>query len=240
MYVDLSELAKSFVNVPNRNVIHQQSPRWAGNMPQTAKYNRDFLVGYLLHSCRLYQQISKPGSIPVLQTLLEVEPENGEVHYLLARQYEMIGNLEAALESFECAAALRPDKPTFTLAGARVACFMGRREKGLAMVCSIISAYPDMVEAYAERALIYETDENWRRALDDYQMCGRLEPLNPAFATAEARMYRLQKQYKMARRCASRALKIDPTFNPAHEELRLLPFFDQFSDFFHAEAKVPS
>src|SRR5262249_33351524 len=149
----------------------------------------------------------------------------------LARQYERDGQLEEALESYERAANLCLDKPTYMLAATRVACLLGERGKGLALVCSVISAYPTMAEAYYERGLIFETDENWRRALRDYEMCTRLEPQNPAYLCAVSSMYRHLKLFKVARRCAAKALKIDPHYGPAHEELRQIPFFDQLFDF---------
>ena len=227
--------AESEYSAANWSAADGAGPRANTAFPTTnadaATYSRDFLLGYLKHYCRLSDKLDRPGTIPVLQALLELEPDNGEVHFWLARQYERDGQLEEAFESYERAANLCLDKPTYMLAATRVACLLGERGKGLALVCSVISAYPTMAEAYYERGLIFETDENWRRALRDYEMCSRLEPQNPAYLCAVASMYRHLKLFKVARRCAAKALKIDPHYAPAHEELRQIPFFDQLFDF---------
>lgn len=238
MIVDLSNLAKFSTGSTGT----EQNKRWDnGESIPDSKYTREFLMGYLMHYCRLCNKHKKSGTIPYLQAILELEPNHAEAHYFMARQYELEGDMEKALHYFERAAALRPDKPTYTLAGVRVACHLGERNKGLAMVCSVIAAYPTMEEAFYERGLIHETDENWGRAVRDYEECSNLNPENPIYACAAARMYRMEKKFTMARRCAVKALKLDPNYTEAHEELRLLPFLDQFVDFFKkdkAEAKA--
>jgi tetratricopeptide (TPR) repeat protein len=204
------------------------APRVTPTNDKVETYSREFLVGYLLHYCRLSHKMRKQNTIPVLQALLEIEPENGEVYFLLGRQYQMAGKLAEALACFEKAAVLRPDKPGYVLAGVHTACLLGQRTKALSMVCNVISAYPNMAEAYYERGLIFEADTNWARAARDYEMCIRFDPENPAYLCAAAAMYRRQSLYKIARRLANKALKIDPNYSLAHEELRLLPFFEQF------------
>ena len=236
--VDLSNLTKLYRTEVSAGVKREQPEWWASDKVfsgQVTGYSRDFLVGYLLHYCRLAQKMKKQGTTPILQAILELEPENGEAHYLLGWQHEMAENLTEALDCFERAAALRPDKPNYALAAVRIAGMLGERTKALAMVCSVISAYPAMAEAYYERGLIFEADENWGRALRDYEMCVRFDPKNPAYLTATASMYRRQKLYKMARRSAAKALKIDPNYADAHEELRQLPLLEQFVDFFRPE-----
>lgn len=236
--VDLSNLAKLYRTEPGER---NQPEWWAGDKAQTGGttiYSRDFLVGYLLHYCRLSHKMKRKGTAPVLEALLEIEPENGEVHFLLAGQYELAGGYPEALESFERAAALRPDKPHYTLAAVRMACLLGERNKALSLACGVISAYPNMAEAYYERGLIFEADENWGRALRDYEMSIRFEPKNPAYLCATASMYRRQKLYKMARRSATKALKLDPNYTEAHEELRQLPFLEGFSEMFRPEEAV--
>ncbi|NWJ47409.1 MAG: hypothetical protein HXX08_16240 [Chloroflexi bacterium] len=231
MAFDLSNLAKYFATSSNTD----RNTNWQANdTPQTGQYSRDFLLGYLLHYCRLTNRIKRQGTIPILEALLEIEPENGEIYYLLARQYELIEKIPEALECFEQAAALRPDKPTYMLAAVRAACYLGERSKALALVGTVISAY-NLPEAYYERGLIYEADENWDWALRNYEWCTRLDPENPHYHCAEARMNRFLKRYTMAKRAASKALRIDPEFAEAHEELRQIPFFDQFIDMFRNE-----
>ncbi|HEX2913992.1 MAG TPA: hypothetical protein VH186_24520 [Chloroflexia bacterium] len=246
MILDFSDLAKlyrtaSFTNTnyaatstASDNLERSQPEWWAADKPQPAPfsgYSRDYLLDYLLHYCRLCQQAKRQGSLPVLQALVELEPDNGEIHFLLGYQYELMDERYEALLCYERAAALRPDLPNYMLAAVRMACLLGDYNKGLGMVGSVISAYPTMAEAYYERGLIYEVDENWGRALRDYEMCSRLEPQNPIYMCSMASMYRQQKLYKMARRCAVKALKLDPHCSQAHEELRQLPLFDQVVDF---------
>ncbi len=233
---DIYSLAKFYRTGPVAET-NAHSYGWQANdkpLPKTADLaggGKAYLLGYLMHYCRLSEKLDRTGTKAVLQALLEAEPDNGETHYLLARQFEREGALSAALESFERAASLCLDKPTYMLAATRVACLLGDRNKGLALVCSVISAYPNLAEAYHERGLIHEADENWRRALRDYEMCNRLEPQAPAYLCSIASMYRHLKLYKVARRCAVKALKLDPNYGPAHEELRQIPFFEQLLDF---------
>ena len=66
----------------------------------------------------------------------------------------------------------------------------------------------------------------------------RFDPKNPAYLCASASMYRRQKLYKMARRSATKALKLDPNYTEAHEELRQLPLLEQFSDIFRSEEAI--
>jgi tetratricopeptide (TPR) repeat protein len=190
----------------------------------TSHYSPDFLKGYLLHYCRLCERTNRQGTIPVLHALLDIEPENGEVHFMLARQYEMAGDPEAAMPCFERAAALCPEKPEYTLAAVRAAGYLGDRIKAMSLVNSVISAYPIMAEAWYERAIIYETDENWNRALQDFDRCHRLDPNNTDYLCDIARMYRMLKLLKLARQFAERALRIDPKCARAHAELREIPF----------------
>src|SRR3954454_1201307 len=85
-------------------------PRDNNALPPTnvdaATYSREFLLGYLKHYCRLSDKLDRQGTVPILHALLEIEPDNGEVHYWLARQYERDGQLEEAFESYERAANL--------------------------------------------------------------------------------------------------------------------------------------
>ncbi|MEI7554552.1 hypothetical protein [Candidatus Chlorohelix sp.] len=232
MAFDLSNLAKYFAT----NSSVDRNTNWQANdASQTGQYSRDFLLGYLHHYCRLHNSLKRQGTIPILEALLEIEPENGEIYYLMARQYELIEKIPEALECFEQAAALRPDKPTYMLAAVRAACYLGERSKALTLVGTVISAY-NLPEAYYEQGLIYETAyENWDWALRSYEMCTRLEPENLFYLCAEARMNRFLKRYTMAKRAASKALRIDPKCAEAHEELQQIPFFDQFIDIFRNE-----
>ncbi len=197
-----------------------------------ASYSRDYLVDYLLHYCRLCQKAGQSGTTPILEALLEVQPDNGEVFYLLGRQYELSGDLAASLDCFERAGALRPDTPKYTLAAVTVACLLNERSRALAMVCNVISAYPTLAEAYFERGVIFVADENWVRAQRDFEMCIRFEPNNLDYLTFLANACRQQGLYKLAHRQAQKALRIDPNYEPAQEELRQIPFFQQFVDFF--------
>jgi tetratricopeptide (TPR) repeat protein len=227
MAFDMTHLAKFMAT---------RDAEWSPNdKPQLDLYNQDFLVGYLLHYCRLNFKLNRKGNIPLLQALLEIEPENGEIHYLLARQYELEGNVEEAMVSFERASTLRPDKPTYALAAVRAACWLGERNKALSMVSNVITTYPNMPEAFYERGLIYETDENWEWALKNYEKCTTLNQENPDYFCAEARMNRYLKRYTMARRAVQRALKINPKHHEALEESRHLPVIDQIFDKFRAE-----
>ena len=227
----LSKLYRSgSISVSNPAVSERYVGNKSNNVVATA-YSREFLIGYLLHYCRLCQEMQRQGTIPVLETLLEIVPDNGEVHFLLGLQHKMNSNLHQALLSFERAAALRPDKPEYALAAVHLACVLNERNKALDIVCNVISAYPIMASAYAQRALIFEVDENWGRALRDYEMCTRLEPKNPAYLVSTARMYRMQKNYKMARWSVAKALKLESNYTKAHEELHQLPLLEQFVGF---------
>lgn len=240
--LDATNLYKLYKAGPLLSGLPKLAGRGASDtlsLEASSGYSRNFLVGYLLHYCRLSQQMNRQGTIPVLEALLELEPENGEIHLLLAQQHEMGDNLTEALSCYERAAALRPDKPDYSLAAVRIACMLGKRNEALTLVCSVISAYPVLAEAYFERAVIFEADENWGRALRDYEMCHRLDPQNPAYLCATASMYRHQKNYGMARRSAAKALKLDPDYAKAHEELHQLPFLEQFVGFLKpGEAEV--
>lgn len=219
-----------------------QSPVWtenpAGRQFTHNSYGLASKVSYLLHYCRLSQQLHQSGTAQILELLLELEPDNGEVHFLLAKQYELADQFPEALSSFERAAALRPDKPEYALAASHVACMLGKRNQALEMVCNVIAAYPIMPQAYFARGLIYEVDENWGRAVRDYEMCSRLDPQSAVYHVAAATMYRRQKLYKMARWALSKALKLDPNNIRAHEELHQLPFMEQFVGFFQSNDKI--
>ncbi len=197
---------------------------------------RENAADFLRHYCRLSEKLAKTGTIPVLQSLLELEPDDGELHYLLARQYELEKMLPEALVEFERAANLRLDRPTYMLAATRIACLLGDGAKGLALASSVIMAYPIMVEAYYERGLIYEVDENWDRALSDYLRCRSLEPGNPAYLVAAASMYRNKQLHNAARQCLKQAIKIDPSYEPAILEMRKLPFFDGLTSLFRSRS----
>lgn len=221
---DYAHLTKSYKadNSPNDRTFGW----WTGDQTSavnTTRYSPDFLKGYLLHYCRLCEKTNRQGTIPVLQALLDVEPENGEVHFMLARQHEMNGDRDAAMPCFERAAALCPEKPEYTLAAVRAAGYLGDRIKAMSLVNSVIAAYPIMAEAWYERAVIYEIDENWNRALQDFDHCHRLDPNNTDYLCDISRMYRMQKLYKLARQFAERALRIDPKCARAHNELREIP-----------------
>ncbi len=197
---------------------------WSGDETGiSGNYSPEFLKGYLLHYCRLCDRTNRQGTIPVLQTLLENESEDGEVHFLLARQYDLGGVRELAMPSYERAAALCPEKPEYALAAVRAAGYLGDRIKAMSWVNNVISAYPVMAEAWYERAVIYETDENWNRALSDLHRCRDLEPHNTDYLCDIARIYRLQKSYRLARQFAERALREDPKCQRAHAELREIP-----------------
>lgn len=239
---DYAHLTKS-LNTEYRPDDQAGSGGWAGDRTSAgaaAHYSPDFLTGYLLHYCRLCERTNRQGTIPVLLTLLENEPENGEVHFMLARQYELAGDREAAMPCFERAAALCPEKPKYTLAAVQAAAYLGDRSKAMSLVNSVIDAYPIMAEAWYERAVIHETDENWNRALQDLNHCNRLEPYNTDYLCDIARMYRIQKLYKLARQFAEKALRIDPKCGRAHEELRKLPLGNSFINLFRNDEFDPS
>ncbi len=221
---DYAHLTKSYKadNSPNDRTFDWRTGDQASTV-DTTRYSPEFLKGYLLHYCRLCEKTNRQGTIPVLHVLLDIEPQNGEVHFMLARQYEMNGDRETAMPSFERAAALCPEKPEYTLAAVRAAGYLGDRIKAMSLVNSVIGAYPIMAEARYERAVIYEIDENWNRALQDFDYCHHLDPNNTDYLCDISRMYRMQKLFKLARQFAERALRIDPKCSRAHDELRLIP-----------------
>ena len=150
--VDFTYLAKNYRNDSDSSAARRASAWWPTEKDPTGdpdSLNRDFLMGYLLHYCRLCQKLKKRGTGTVLQALLEVEPDNGELHFLLAQQHELENNLHESLACYERAASLRLDKPSYMLEAVRVACMLGERNRGMAMVGSVISAYPIMAEAYS-------------------------------------------------------------------------------------------
>src|SRR3954464_14552791 len=121
---DYAHLTKSYRS-DNSPSAHSKS-WWTGDESgSSGNYSPEFLKEYLLHYCRLCEKTNRQGTIPVLQALLDIEPENGEVHFMLARQHEMNGDRESAMPSFERAAALCPEKPEYTLAAVRAAGYLG-------------------------------------------------------------------------------------------------------------------
>jgi tetratricopeptide (TPR) repeat protein len=240
---DYTSLTKSLPPENGPATTQAGSAWWAGDQTPTgaaSHYTPSFLTDYLLHYCRLCERTHRQGTIPVLLALLEVEPDNGDVHFMLARQYEMAGDREAAMPCFERAAALCPEMPKYTLAAVQAAAYLGDRSRAMALVNSVIEAYPIMAEAWYERAVIHEIDENWNRALQDLNHCNRLEPNNTDYLCDIARMYRIQKLHKLARQFAEKALRIDPKCARAHDELRLLPLINPFSSMLRKDAFDPS
>lgn len=219
---DFAHLTKSY-RTDNSPSAHANA-WWTGDETGlSGNYSPDFLKDYLLHYCRVCDRTNRQGIIDVLKALLEVEPENGEVHFLLARQYDMGGLRDYAMPEYERAAALCPEKPEYALAAVRAAGYLGDRIKAMSLVNSVISAYPNMADAWYERAIIYETDENWNRALSDLHQCLKFDKKNTTYMCDIARIYRLQKSYRLARMFAERALDEDPKCQRAHAELREIP-----------------
>jgi tetratricopeptide (TPR) repeat protein len=231
---DLSNLAKFYhTGQASDGNVDTAIPWWVENYtpPMTsAKYEQKFLINYLLHYCRLCYKLGKQGSAPILDKLLQMDGENGELFFLRAAEYEREDNHPLALDYYERAAALSPDKPTYMIAAAQIAANLGRRHKAMAMLAEISEAFPQMAEARYERGKIYEQDENWARAKQEYEACVNLDQKNITYLCACARAYRHLKLYKAAQRLLKKALTLDPNNRQAQEELRQISLFDQLFD----------
>jgi tetratricopeptide (TPR) repeat protein len=233
---DLSNLAKFYHTgaVPAGVIDITNLPWWVENnlppMNANTKYDREFLFNYLLHYCRLCFRLDRFGIAPYLDKLLNMEPENGELHFLRAAQFEYEDDLPSALEFYERAAALSPDKPTYMIASAKMAVKLGKRHKAMAMLAGVIDAFPAMAEARYERGKIYEQDENWARAKQEYEACINLDQKSVTYLCACACAYRHLKLYKAAQRLLKKALQLDPNNRQAQEELRQISLFDQLFD----------
>ena len=99
---------------------------------------------------------------------------------------------------------------------------LGKRSQALQMLQQALKQDPTFLDAYVERALLYEELGVSRKAMQEYHRALRSAPASPIVNYNLGSLLFDQGRYAEARLCFRQVLHVDPTHAPSHDYIGLI------------------
>lgn len=138
-----------------------------------------------------YQQKLDPIAVSYYQNALQVEPNNVEINFNLAKLFQDLGEIEKAVEQYKIVLKIKKDHlPALNNLGYVYMVELNQYEDALKLFNQAIEKEPDFVEAHCNRGVCYECMEQYDKARENYQTALRILP---NYEEAVAGLNRLDK-----------------------------------------------
>lgn len=132
----------------------------------------NFFLGVMAFNARSYQE-----ALRYLKEAAAGEPQNEFVHAYLGYTFYALGDFDSAAGRLEKAAALQPGDTDLVYS-------LGKSYGHLAesSILELKRRYRDSFYTYLARAHVFEADQDWKRAAEDYKAALEKEPGNTRLA----------------------------------------------------------
>lgn len=161
-------------------------------------------------------------AVPLLQTVVELDPGFAEAHAVLSRVYQRMDLLdrqdaydpqlrqELARQSLQKALSLKPNSPLVLATAALERTFVGDYTGGLALAERALRIDPNNTEALLTRYQVQTNQRDWVGALQSSERLISLDPLSIAAMIARKSMLEMSDRSQEALAVSNRALALFP------------------------------
>jgi len=226
---DLTKVAERFRD--DKEFVIETLEKAISLDPKSAKAHRILEQAY-----QEQEEYDKP--IKALQKAVEMEPSErtyaklGETYKSIGKDsaavktycdlgqtYQDKGEYNKAIEAFQKAIYIEPDKWTYAHLGGA---YRQNKEydSAIANLDKAISLDPQYAWAYRELGLTYRDKEDYNKAIESFQEAIKIEPTSWTYAQI-GMSYRLNKEYDSAIANLDKAISLDPQYAWAYRELGL-------------------
>lgn len=139
---------------------------------QNPKEKKAFLeLGYY------YQERGNPLAIQYYQNALRIDPKDKEIHYNLAKLYQDLGELEAAIQQYNALLTIDPKNVyAFNNIGYIHLVYYDNYDEAIAYFTKAIDIDSTFVNAICNRGVAFELNKNYANARQDFLFCKQLDP----------------------------------------------------------------
>ena len=146
---------------------------------------------------------------------------NPFLHNDLGAVYLKIGQTEEAIQHFERAISLHPYRATFWANLGRAYGQLGQYDKAIEVFRRALSLDPNYLQAHEHLADLYVVQKRYQEAVVHYQKAVELDPKPRLYLNLGMSYFNLQ-EYDLAKAAWEKALTINPHYEDAQTNLRLL------------------
>jgi len=139
---------------------------------QNPKEKKAFLeLGYF------YQERLDPLAIQYYQNALSIDPKDKEINYNLAKLYQDLGDLEAAIQQYNTILTFDPQNVlSFNNIGFINLYFLDKYDEAIAYFTKAIDIDSTFINAVCNRGVAFELNKNYTNARKDFNSCIKLDP----------------------------------------------------------------
>ncbi len=142
-------------------------------------------------------------AVSYLDQALVLDPKNANLHLKLAEAYERLGKVDLAAEQYNLSLSKNGDNQEILMSLENI-----WKQK--------IAENPDNAEAYANLGAVYQRQNNFTAALQQYEKAESLNPSNVNTRLNLGTLYQAQKEYDTAIAAYDTILDVNPNFKLAY------------------------
>ena len=165
-----------------------------------ANYRKSSLanLGEIYYILNLNEQ-----AVSYLDQALVLDPQNSDLHLKLAEAYERLGKIDMAAEQYNLSLSKSGDNREVLMSLENI-----WKQK--------IAENPDNAEAYANLGAVYQRQNNFTAALQQYEKAESLNPSNVNTRLNLGTLYQAQKEYETAIAAYDTIIDVNPNFKLAY------------------------
>lgn len=164
------------------------------------------------------QQGQFQKGIDLLRQALDIAPQSGSTHNLLGRAQHRIGELEAALASFEAAVAFQPDLADAHGSRGSVLSDLGRLDEAIESYDRALALNPGSFEDWCNRGIALHVLDRDKDALASFDRAIALNPTVAEIQTNRGNVLSMLDQFEEAIAAYDRAISLKPDFAQAYAQ----------------------
>lgn len=165
-----------------------------------ANYRKSSLanLGEIYYILNLNEQ-----AVSYLDQALVLDPQNSDLHLKLAEAYERLGKIDMAAEQYNLSLSKSGDNREVLMSLENI-----WKQK--------IAENPNNAEAYANLGAVYQRQNNYTAALQQYEKAESLNPSNVNTRLNLGTLYQAQKEYETAIAAYDTIIDVNPNFKLAY------------------------
>lgn len=124
-----------------------------------------------------YQERLNPIAIQYYQNALKIDPKDKEIHYNLAKLYQDLQELDAAIQQYNTLLTIDPKNIfAFNNIGYINLYYLDKYDEAIAYFTKAIDIDSTFINAVCNRGVAFELSKNYTNARQDFLYCKKLDP----------------------------------------------------------------